>query len=192
MSSESSQGASKVIPMVSRAGRLADALQRARQKERERLAEDSAARSGRLAALYSELSGMAAELPPGEDERFTMVASHTGDRLVIDPLSYVDLDPANLHYRLVRQRREGPETVLVHEAREAMANGIADYIADRIVEREGLDVRPLAVAGAQQAAATATFVRKGIGFWGGFWLFILGALCAATALFTYAWLAVAP
>ena len=177
-----------IVPLVSRAGRLADALQRVRAREQSRARDALAARDGRLQALAHELRALADELPAGEGDRFSLVASHMGDRLSVDSLSYVDLHPQTLDYRLVRHRRDGPETVLQSADRDAMADGVADYIAERIVEREGLiDPNGSPVAGSSLAAEP---VRPVMRFWPGFWLFVLGGLCTATALFVYAWLRV--
>lgn len=189
-----SEDTSNVVPIVSRAGRLADALQRARAREQSRLRDALAAQEGRLDALADELRAMADELPPGEAGRFALVPSENGERLAIDTLSYVDLHPETLDYRLVRQQRDGPSVVAEKADREAMADSVADYIADRIVEREGL-VGTTSVAAAapttistQQEPAPQPRSR----FWPGFWLFVLGGLCSATALFTYAWLQAGP
>lgn len=176
---------STVVPMVSRAGRLADALARTRARQVDQAREALELREGRMAMLARELDAMADELPEGETSRFEMVASHTGDRLVIDPLSYVELDEASHDYRLIRQRRDGEHTVLQSADCEEMADGIAAYMAERIVEREGIALPTPQLA--EQANTPAPVVRKGISFWGGFWLFVLGGICTATALFAYAW-----
>lgn len=189
-----SEDTSNVVPIVSRAGRLADALQRARAREQSRLRDALAAQEGRLDALADELRAMADELPSGEAGRFALVPSENGERLAIDTLSYVDLHPETLDYRLVRQQRDGPSVVAEKADREAMADSVADYIADRIVEREGLvGTTPVSAAApttgsTQQEPAPQPRSR----FWPGFWLFVLGGLCSATALFTYAWLQAGP
>lgn len=176
---------STVVPMVSRAGRLADALARTRARQETQAREALEQREGRMAMLARELDAIADELPEGEAGRFEMVASLTGDRLVIDPLSYVNLDDDSSDYRLIRQRRDGEQTVLQSADCEEMADGIAAYMAERIVEREGLGSPAAQLA--QQANAPAPIVRKGLGFWGGLWLFVLGGVCTAAALFVYAW-----
>lgn len=176
---------STVVPLVSRAGRLADALARTRARQETQSREAFEQREGRMAMLARELDAIAEELPEGETGQFEMVASHTGDRLVIDPLSYVDLDDDSNAYRLIRKRRDGEQTVLQSVDHEEMADGIAAYMAERIVEREGLAAPSAQVI--QQVNTPAPVVRKGLGFWGGFWLFILGGLCAAAGLFAYAW-----
>ncbi|MFN3169995.1 MAG: hypothetical protein ACE37E_04805 [Hyphomicrobiales bacterium] len=189
-----SEDTSNVVPIVSRAGRLADALQRARAREQSRLRDALAAQEGRLDALADELRAMADELPSGEAGRFALVPSENGERLSIDTLSYVDLHPETQDYRLVRQQREGPSVIAEKTDRDAMADSVADYIADRIVEREGLvGTAPVAAAApttlsTQQDPAPQPRSR----FWPGFWLFVLGGVCSATALFTYAWLQVGP
>lgn len=176
---------STVVPMVSRAGRLADALARTRARQQTQAREALEQREGRMALLARELNAIADELPDGEAGQFEMVASHAGDRLVIDPLSYVDLDEQGSAYRLIRKRRDGEQTVLQSTDHEEMADGIAAYMAERIVEREGMTA-PAALAAAP-ASAPAPVVRKGLGFWGGLGLFILGGICAAAGLFAYAW-----
>jgi hypothetical protein len=189
-----SEDTSNVVPIVSRAGRLADALQRARAREQSRLRDALAAQEGRLDALADELRAMADELPSGEAGRFALVPSENGERLAIDTLSYVDLHPETQDYRLVRQQREGPSVIAEKADRDAMADSVADYIADRIVEREGLvGTAPVAAAApttvsTQQDPAPQPRSR----FWPGFGLFVLGGVCSATALFTYAWLQAGP
>lgn len=181
---------STVVPMVSRAGRLADALARTRARQETQAREAFEQREGRMAMLARELDAIADELPEGETGQFEMVASHTGDRLVIDPLSYVDLDNDTNAYRLIRKRRDGEQTVLQSADCEEMADGIAAYMAERIVEREGLATPAPQVV--QQVHEPAPIVRKGLGFWGGFWLFVLGGICTAGVLFAYAWQSYVP
>ena len=196
---------SKVIPMVSRAGRLSDALKRARAREQTRQRDQLAVREGRLAALADELRAMADELPAGEAERFALLRADGQERLIVDALTSIDLHPETLDYRLVRQRRDGPDVLAEISDRDAMADRVADYVADRIVEHEGLAPAGIAVSAERNETGpdrseTETpdpdridpAPRSGMGFWPGFWLFVLGGVCAATALFTYAWLAAGP
>lgn len=189
-----SEDKSNVVPIVSRAGRLADALKRARAREQSRLRDALAAQEGRLDALADELRAMADELPSGEAGRFALVPSENGERLAIDTLSYVDLHPETLDYRLVRQQRDGPSVVAEKADRDAMADSVADYIADRIVEREGLVGTTQATVAAPTTVSTQQepAPQPRSRFWPGFWLFVLGGLCSATALFTYAWLQAGP
>ncbi len=201
-----SEDGSNVVPMVSRAGRLADALQRVRAREQARARDAMAAREGRLEALADELRAMADELPSGEGDRFALVPSHNGERLTIDAQSYVDLHPESLDYRLVLQGHNGPDVITEKTEREAMADSVADYIAERIVQREGLagatqtpatsaaqPSTPIATTAANSAPASAEAPQpQKSRFWVGFWWFVLGGVCSATALFTYAWLQAGP
>lgn len=195
-----SEDGSNVVPMVSRAGRLADALQRVRAREQARARDAMAAREGRLEALADDLRALADELPSGEGDRFALVPSHGGERLTIDAQSFVDLHPETLDYRLVRQGRDGPDVVAEKSEREAMADSVAEYIAERIVQREGLDrakatpaasLSQTAPTQAVSAPAEAQQPQKSR-FWVGFWWFVLGGVCSTTALFTYAWLQAGP
>ncbi|MFK7791492.1 MAG: hypothetical protein AB8B88_02360 [Devosiaceae bacterium] len=187
-----SNDAPNVVPMVSRAGRLSDALTRARAREQSRARDALAVGEGQLQALADELRSMADELPDGEAGRFDLVAATSGDQIAIDGLSFVDVHPETGAYRLVRQRRDGPHIIAEHSDREAMADKVADYIADRIVEREGLvDARAAPVRSLPTNDSVAPNTETEAprrSFWPGFWLFVLGGVCAATALFTYAWL----
>ncbi len=181
-----------VVPMVARAGRLADALERARSREQERVRDAIAEREGLLQALSDVLLAMADELPDGEAEKFALVRSPTGERLRIDDLGYVDIHPETKAYRLVRQRRYGPQILSTEANRDAIADHVADYMADRIVEREALvqaSPSPL-----QAASAVPTVdVPKGISpFWPALWWFVVGGVLTGTALFTYAWLSAGP
>ncbi|WP_375567875.1 hypothetical protein ABWH92_09670 [Ahrensia marina] len=194
-----SDEATNVVPIVSRASRLADALRRARAREQSRLREAMAAQEGRLDALADELRAMADELPSGEADRFALMPSDNGERLVVDALSYVDLQPETMDYRLVLQRRDGPDVIVEKTDREAMADSVADYIADRIVEREGLVDRTPDTSTPTLDTSTPTLSVESDAapqprsrFWPGFWLFVLGGVCSATALFTYAWLQAGP
>jgi len=187
-----SDEATNVVPIVSRASRLADALRRARAREQSRSRETMAAQEGRLDALTDELRAMADELPLGEADRFTLMPSDNGERLVIDALSYVDLHPETMDYRLVRQRRDGPDVIAEKTDREAMADSVADYIADCIVEREGLVGRTPETSAPTTSAESDAAPQPRSRFWPGFWLFVLGGVCSATALFTYAWLQAGP
>ncbi|MBO6673624.1 MAG: hypothetical protein JJ908_08340 [Rhizobiales bacterium] len=202
-----SEDGSNVVPMVSRAGRLADALQRVRAREQARARDAMAARDGRLEALADDLRAMADELPAGEGDRFAFVPAQNGERLTIDAQSFVDLHPETLDYRLVRQDRDGPDVIAESSKREAMADSVADYVAERIVQREGLagatSQSPVARTPSPTAApapATTPAVSTPVAasppqksrFWVGFWWFVLGGVCSATALFTYAWLQAGP
>lgn len=183
-----SDDSSNVVPIVSRAGRLADALARARVREQGRACYVLAAREGRLEALADDLRELADELPLGESSRFSLIPARDGDRLTVDSASFVDLHPETLDYRLVRERRDGPDVVAEASDRDTMADHVADYIADRIVERDGLTTQPVA----KSTTSAQPAPRKSGGFWKGLWLFVLGGVCSATALFTYAWLAAGP
>jgi hypothetical protein len=200
-----SEDGSNVVPMVSRAGRLADAVQRVRAREQARARDAMAAREGRLEALADDLRALADELPLGEGDRFALVPSQNGERLTIDAQSFVDLHPETLDYRLVRQGRNGMDVIAENSEREAMADSVAEYIAERIVQREGLDgAKATPAASLSQTAPTQTAPTHAVSapaeapppqksrFWVGFWWFVLGGVCSATALFTYAWLQAGP
>ncbi|MGD1888648.1 MAG: hypothetical protein ACFB01_16320 [Cohaesibacteraceae bacterium] len=194
----------KVVPMVSRAGRLSDALKRARAREQARRRDQLAVREGRLSALAYELRSIADELPAGETERFALLRADGQERLIVDSLSYVDLHPETLDYRLVRQRRDGPDVLAEIADRDVMADRVADYVADQIVEHEAMGAvsAPAETGPSQQdengpdRSETETPDRgrtepsqpSRMGFWPGFWLFVLGGVCSATALFAYAWI----
>lgn len=49
-----------------------------------------------------------------------------------------------------------------------------------------------AVAAQKAATPVVQVEAKRSFFWPGFWLFILGGVCTATAMFTYAWLSAGP
>jgi hypothetical protein len=195
-----SEDGSNVVPMVSRAGRLADALQRVRAREQARARDAMAAHEGRLEALADDLRALADELPSGEGDRFALVPSQNAERLTIDAQSFVDLHPETLDYRLVRQGRDGMDVIAENSEREAMADSVAEYIAERIVQREGLDgTRAAPAASLSQTAPTQAVSAPAEApqpqksrFWVGFWWFALGGVCSATALFTYAWLQAGP
>jgi hypothetical protein len=204
-----SEDGSNVVPMVGRAGRLADAMQRVRAREQARARDAMAAREGRLEALADDLRALADELPAGEGDRFALVPSQNGERLTIDAQSHVDLNPETLDYRLVRQSGDRSDVIAEQSEREAMADSVADYIAERIVAREEIVGAPkapaapasqttnptaapaTAAAPASSAPAEAPQPQKSR-FWVGFWWFVLGGICSATALFTYAWLQAGP
>lgn len=191
-----SDDSSNVVPIVSRAGRLADALQRARARQQEQ------ASSG-LDALAQDLRAMAGELPAGEAARFALTASDDGQRLTVDDTAHVELYAQRGAYRLVRTDGEAPAVVAETSDREAMANTVADYVAEQILAREtaatpvatppvtpapAAVAEPPALQPVQEQPQTPQPQRSR--FWFGFWMFVLGGVCSATALFTYAWLQV--
>jgi len=184
-----SDDSSNVVPIVSRAGRLADALQRARARQ-------EAQASNGLDELAQDLRAMAGELPSDESARFALTPSDDGDKLTVDDTAYVELDAQTSAYRLVRTDGEAPGDVAETPDREAMANHVADYVAERILARE-TDATPavtpspaLAEPPALQPVQEQPQVQPRSRFWLGFWMFVLGGVCSATALFTYAWLQV--
>ncbi|MBV6658602.1 MAG: hypothetical protein KI785_12630 [Devosiaceae bacterium] len=209
-------GPPNVLPVVSRAGRLSDALRRARARQLENEAAEGSVRTAAMGLLTADLSHLAAELDGldgGAVGQFELVQSVSGDRLVIDPISFVELAADDQTYRLIRQRREGAQTVFESTDRGAMADAVADYMADRIVERENLEqpVAPPALAEPQkprlagqrkagadgavtladiagQAAKASDRPARGSSGWGHFWSFVVGALFSAGALLAYAWL----
>ena len=92
--------------------------------------------------------------------------------------------PETLDYRLVRQRRDGPDVLAEMSDRDAMADRVADYVADRIVEHEGLAPAGIAVSSERDETGpdrseTETpdpgridpAPRSGMGFWPGFLAF---------------------
>ncbi|MEM1289146.1 MAG: hypothetical protein AAGH60_12405 [Pseudomonadota bacterium] len=185
---------SNVVPMASRAGRLADALKRARTRMQTQAERVAAHRSSRLAALEYEVQSLALELNSantGLEDRFSLARSHAGDKLVIDALAYADLHPERDVYRLVRQMRDGPAVLIETPDTEEIAGAIADYVAERIVEVE----KPL-MSAADVAAQPTSPVRsnagapaiRSLGFWINVALFLFGAITAALALFAFAWL----
>ncbi|MEM6381769.1 MAG: hypothetical protein AAF739_03780 [Pseudomonadota bacterium] len=198
-----SRPSDNVVPIVSRAGRLADALKRARGRQEEQLRRELANRESSLSHLALQLDDLAEELNSVSDtdavDRFELIPSQVGDRIVVDTLSYVDIDPQSAQYRLRRQRREGPDTLFESSDRDAMTDAVADYIAQRLVERE-LDGPPshqlmqpvhrssemkLPESPKQTSASTRT--KRSL--WPGLGLFFLGVLCGVFVLFLWAWFA---
>ena len=185
-----SDDSSNVVPIVSRAGRLADALQRVRARQ-------EAQASSALDALAQDLRAMAGELPAEEAARFALTASDDGQQLKVDDTAHVEHDTQSGAYRLVRTDGEAPAVVAKTSDREAMANTVADYVAEQILAREKAAtpaVAPAPAAVAEPPALQPTQEQspqpQHSRFWFGFWMFVLGGVCSATALFTYAWLQV--
>ncbi|MEM6711225.1 MAG: hypothetical protein AAF590_02975 [Pseudomonadota bacterium] len=196
------QAEENIVPIASRAGRLSEAVQRVRA----RLDEEEAAKQsdGRehLSALLEELRDVASDVPHEHAGVFPLAVSLDQSKIIVDDLAFVDFDPDTGSYSFNRLHNEGVRLLMSSQDVASMADRIADYIAERIVERERPHMRQ---SGGVQASAytprsfpanddNATSIasvstRQGLGFWGGLFVFFLGGLCAATALFTYAWLA---
>lgn len=196
--------------------RLSDAVRRVRIAEAERtdaFADLYETDRARLSLVAEELAGVFAELP--DDDFFVCtVAGSTPPRLWIDATSHVVMARDRRTYRFLKDTRLGRIVLLESADQQAIADGVTDYIAERIVERERAvetdflltRMRKAAMpaptsddAETTDTAAPSNLLRtahpvaaelprqRRSGLLGTLLLVVLGAVIGAFGLITYAW-----
>jgi hypothetical protein len=184
MSEPQNTGSSAAVS-ESRPMRLRDALRQARIEAADRtgvVVDLRDAEVARLEILNEALDPLFAQIPDKVDLFDRGISQGDTPRLWIDVVAHVMMGRDKRIYRFVQDTRFG-RTVLAesHEA-AAIVDAVTDYIARRMIEREHAMVATQAVAQAEAAAPVEKPRRRRRGFW----MFVLGFLFGALALFALA------
>lgn len=143
----------------------------------------------RLELMATELAPLFADVPADIDLFDFTISSGLQPRLWIDAVSHVAMARDRRTYRFVRDTRAGRVVLAEDTAIKPVADQVARYIAERLVERERLldgAVEPASPGRVIQVAEPDTIVRRGgwPAFLSGLGLVAAGALVGliATAL----------
>jgi len=164
--------------------RLRDALHKARIEAADRtgvVVDLRDAEVARLEILNEALDPLFAQVPAKIDLFERGISNGETPRLWIDVVAHVVMGRDKRIYRFVQDTRYG-RIVLAesHEVR-AIVDAVTDYVARRMVERE----QAIAPSKAPEPIVEQTPRRRR----GGFWIFVLGFVLGAMALFALALLA---
>ena len=159
--------------------RLRDALRQARIEAADRtgvVVDLRDAEVARLEILSEALDPLFAQVPDQVDLFDRGISQGDTPRLWIDIVAHVVMGRDKRIYRFVQDTRFG--RIVIAESHEAavIVNAVTDYVARRMVERE----RAM-VATPMPAAVVAGKPRRSR-----FWIFALGFLAGAFALFAFA------
>jgi hypothetical protein len=168
----------------SRPMRLRDALRQARIEAADRtgvVVDLRDAEVARLEILNEALDPLFAQIPDKVDLFDRGISQGDTPRLWIDVVTHVMMGRDKRIYRFVQDTRFG-RTVLAesHEV-AAIVDAVTSYIARRLIEREHALVATSPVAPVAAAAPAGKPRRRR-----GFWMFVLGFLFGAAALFALA------
>jgi hypothetical protein len=165
--------------------RLRDALRQARIEAADRtgvVVDLRDAEVARLEILNEALDPLFAQIPDKVDLFDRGISQGDTPRLWIDVVAHVMMGRDKRIYRFVQDTRFG-RTVLAesHEV-VAIVDAVTDYIARRLIEREHAMAATSPVAPVAAAAPAEKPRRRRRGFW----MFVLGFLFGAAALFALA------
>jgi hypothetical protein len=186
--SEPQNTASSAAVSEQRPVRLRDALRQARIEAADRtgvVVDLRDAEVARLEILNEALDPLFGQIPDNVDLFDRGISQGDTPRLWVDVVAHVMMGRDKRIYRFVQDSRFG-RTVLAesHEV-SAIVDAVTNYIARRLIERE----HALVVT---QVAPAAAVVEEKPRRRGGFWIFVLGFLLGAIALFGLALLASLP
>jgi hypothetical protein len=161
--------------------RLRDALHKARIEAADRtgvVVDLRDAEVARLEILNDALDPLFAQVPDKVDLFDRGISQGETPRLWIDVVAHVVMGRDKRIYRFVQDTRYG--RIVIAESHEvpAIVDAVTDYVARRMVERE----HAMARTEAPEPVADKKPRRRR----GGFWLFALGFLLGAIALFALA------
>ena len=173
-SNTGSNAASQARPI-----RLRDALQQARIEAADRtgvVVDLRDAEVARLEILNEALDPLFAQIPDSVDLFDRGISQGDTPRLWIDVVAHILMGRDKRIYRFVQDTRFG--RIVIAESHEVVVivEAVTDYVARRMIERE----RALVTAPAPQPAAIEKRRRSG------FWIFALGFVFGAIALFGFA------
>jgi hypothetical protein len=160
--------------------RLRDALRKARIEAADRtgvVVDLRDAEVARLEILNEALDPLFAQVPEQIDLFDRGISQGETPRLWIDVVAHVVMGRDKRIYRFVQDTRFG--RIVLAESRDAstIVKAVTDYVARRMVEREHALAAPSPVAEVPRSKP-----RR----WRGFWLFVLGFVIGALALFGFA------
>jgi hypothetical protein len=161
----------------SRPIRLRDALRQARIEAADRtgvVVDLRDAEVARLEILNEALDPLFAQVPDQIDLFDRGISQGETPRLWIDVVAHVVMGRDKRIYRFVQDTRFGRKVLNESHEVPVIVKAVTDYVARRIIERE----QALSVA-AEPASATKPRRR-------GFWMFVLGFVLGALALFGFA------
>ena len=172
--STGSQAASETRPI-----RLRDALRQARIEAADRtgvVVDLRDAEVARLEILNEALDPLFAQIPDTVDLFDRGISQGETPRLWIDVVAHVLMGRDKRIYRFVQDTRFG--RIVLAESHDAavIVNAVTDYVARRIIERE----HALVATPAPEPVVVEKPRR------GGFWIFVLGFIVGAAALFGFA------
>jgi hypothetical protein len=161
--------------------RLRDALRQARIEAADRtgvVVDLRDAEVARLEILNEALDPLFAQIPPEIDLFDRGISQGDTPRLWVDVVAHVMMGRDKRIYRFVQDTRFGRTVIAESHEVIKIVEAVTDYVARRMIEREHALVATPAPAPAP--AATAKPRR------GGFWIFVLGFIAGALALFALA------
>src|SRR5689334_255311 len=161
--------------------RLRDALHKARIEAADRtgvVVDLRDAEVARLEILNEALDPLFAQVPDNIDLFERGISNGETPRLWIDVVAHVVMGRDKRIYRFVQDTRFG--RIVLAESHEvpAIVDAVTDYVARRMIERE----HALAPTKPPEPVAREKPRRRR----GGFWIFVLGFILGAAALFAYA------
>jgi hypothetical protein len=162
-----------------RPNRLRDALRQARIEAADRtgvVVDLRDAEVARLEILNEALDPLFAQIPDSVDLFDRGISQGETPRLWIDVVAHVLMGRDKRIYRFVQDTRFG--RIVIAESRDVadIVAAVTDYVARRMVERE----QALVAAPGPQPVVTGKRRRSG------FWMFALGFIVGAAALFALA------
>jgi len=158
--------------------RLRDALRQARIEAADRtgvVVELRDAELARLEILNEALDPLFAQVPDTIDLFDRGISQGDTPRLWIDVVAHVLMGRDKRIYRLVQDTRFGRAVLAESHDVPVIVDAVTDYVARRIIEREH-------AMGAAAVVGLAPAERRR----GGFWMFALGFIVGAIALFALA------
>jgi hypothetical protein len=165
--------------------RLRDALRKARIEAADRtgvVVDLRDAEVARLEILNEALDPLFAQVPEQVDLFDRGISQGETPRLWVDVVAYIVMGRDKRMYRLVQDTRFGRKVLAESHDVPVMVDAVTDYIARRMVEREQalaaqVEPKPLETRKEEQEERR----RRG-----GFWIFVLGFVLGAAALFALA------
>jgi hypothetical protein len=162
--------------------RLRDALRKARIEAADRtgvVVDLRDAEVARLEILNEALDPLFAQVPEQVDLFDRGISQGDTPRLWIDVIAHVVMGRDKRIYRFVQDTRFGRIVIAESHDVAALVDAVTDYVARRMIERE----HALVVAPAPVPVVIEKRRR------GGFWIFVLGFIVGAIALFGVALIA---
>jgi hypothetical protein len=175
MSDTGSSAASETRPI-----RLRDALRQARIEAADRtgvVVDLRDAEVARLEILNESLDPLFAQIPPEIDLFDRAISQGDTPRLWIDIVAHVMMGRDKRIYRFVQDTRFGRTVIAESHEVIKIVEAVTDYVARRMIERE----HALVATPAPAPVVTAKPRRRG-----GLWIFVLGFIAGALALFALA------
>lgn len=161
--------------------RLRDAMRKARVEAADRtgvVVDLRDAEIARLDILNEALDPLFADIPTGVDLFDRGISQGDTPRLWIDAVAHVVMGRDKRIYRFVQDTRFGRIVLAESHEAKAIVDAITDYIARRLIERE----QALAASAALQPQVVAEPPKRRSRIW----VFVLGFIAGALALFALA------